>query len=449
MSDLPANFRRLGPTPLVELLAESIRRDPTLAATAGVLDGLLAKTVKAVPNLLLWARLTPSLGLLSPPMQRLVDFAGGLKPLSDAELELLAWQEHVDFWSPSWPRSVREGLVRESTRWHRIKGTPAGMKMAFALFGLDVSIEEDGEGDYWATYQLGLPQIADLETVKQVCEIAYEMHPARCSLYRIYTDVWDTRPGAYDVGFYDEAAYDYYSGVSVPGLPGGGGVIVSFGRKTLSQSTPSLSLLYVGRERARGVLTQFDEDMSYDVARYDETIAVPNHGFVRSRLNSIVIGRPLYRRHTWTGAWDERNWLDLETVGYVRDHFSFVRRSIAAIEGVYDDSVYDSLNSFYEQPVHTLVDNPPRYDDATYNNHDPGRRVLVVDEIFIGLRKSLGNGSLLPESATGSGKITRAGTRGAQTHPVLPPIATWSGAWDSRVWRAGGAFANTTHKETV
>jgi hypothetical protein len=356
----------------------------------------------------------------------------------------------VDFRETAKTDEQLAAMILNSIPWHRIKGTPASLKAAFALFGLQVEIEEDGVDDYWATYQLGLPQIADVETVKLICRVAYEMQPARCSLYRIYTDVWDVRPGSYSDGRYSEAAYSYYSGVPVPGFPDGGELLVSFGRSSAATALPVLSLLHIGRERSRGAVVHFSEDMQYSIARYSETILPPNHGFVRSRLNSIVIGRPMYWRHTWAGQWDGRRWLDIESVGYAREPFLFGRRGFARIEGVYSESLYGDLNTFYGQPVFTLVDDPPVYGDSFYSEHDPQRRTVLVDEMFCERRGAHADERLMDDSATAVTRITRYGEHQAQAaEPFLPPAPRWNGNWDSRLWRAGGAFANLIHEEQL
>jgi hypothetical protein len=441
-------MNNLGDVSFVTLLPESIRGDATLNSAAQALDALLRKTTLAVPNLLTFARLDRENAQAFPPLARLITAAGGLKALPTELLERLAWQFHVDFRETAKTNAQLEALVRNSIPWHRIKGTPASLKAAFALFGHTVGIEEDGEGDYWATYQLGLSQIADLETVKEVCRLAYEMQPARCSLYRIYTDVWDVRPGSYDVGFYDVAAYDYYSGVPVPGLPDGGDVIVSFGQKHMAQSAPPvLTLLYLGRARTRGAKACEDDEFLYDTARYDVSLAPHNHGFVRSRLNSIVIGKVVYRKYTWTGAWDDRKWLDIDAIEQVRDPFFFAHKRFAANEGVYGESAYDE--AFYEQPLFSVVDNPARYDADAYDAHDPGRRTVLVDEVFYHDLASGVGASLLADTAALGVRLRRFGEHQAVTAHLLTPPARWTGGWDARTWRAGGAFANLTHEEIV
>jgi hypothetical protein len=446
----------LGDIHFLSLLPESIREDQQLAAAASSLDDLLRRTTVAIPNLLLWARLDRSRQAYLPPLARLIEAAGGLKALSPELLELLAWQLHVDFREVAITPAQLEGMVKNSIPWHRIKGTPGSVKDALGLFDLRAELEEDGEGDYWATYQIGLPSIADLETVKLVCRVAYEMHPARCSLYRIYTDVWDVRPGVYDDGRYDEAAYDYYSGVDVPGLPDGGDLIVSFGRLTSAQSMPEMRRLLTGRGRLHSATAADDDDMSYDVARYDHTLMTANHGFSRSRLRSLVIGRPVYRRHGWSGSWDGRRWAELASISHEREPFTFCHRSVAVIEALYDDSNYDGgpcgqggQDAFYGQPVFTLADAVPAYDDDAYDDNDPQRRTMVVDEMVRHARGTQSFDPLLPQNAGIGIRHQRFGEHQAQTIPLLPRPPGWNGGWNSRRWRAGGAQSNLTREVTA
>ena len=49
--------RRIGSTPFLELLPDSIAGDPAIRAATDALDGLLVPSVKAIPSLLLYARL--------------------------------------------------------------------------------------------------------------------------------------------------------------------------------------------------------------------------------------------------------------------------------------------------------------------------------------------------------------------------------------------------------
>ena len=145
-------MNRLQDLDFLALLPASIAEDPTIQAAAASLNSVLRNTAQAVPNLLIYARLGGQpVETMLPPLARLTQARGGLKPLSLDELEQLAWQFHVDFRETATTRDQLAAMVRNSIPWHRIKGTPAGIKAALGLFGYTGStIEEDGEGDYWA-----------------------------------------------------------------------------------------------------------------------------------------------------------------------------------------------------------------------------------------------------------------------------------------------------------
>ena len=175
--------KRIHDTPFRELVPDSIRDDATVRGAADAFDEILGTIVRDIPNLLIFSRIDPTPDMLSAPLQRLADAAGGLKPLNIQELELLAWQFHVDFREVASTREQLAELVRDAIPWHRIKGTPASIRAALALFGFsDVTIEEGGVGMHWATYQIGLPEVADVGTVKLVSRVAAEMAPVRCRL---------------------------------------------------------------------------------------------------------------------------------------------------------------------------------------------------------------------------------------------------------------------------
>lgn len=143
-------------TPFCDLLPSSIAEDSTIKAAAASLDGMLLRTVQSVPNLLIYSRLLLTAGRTSPftllpALQRIIDASGGLKALSTPELELLAWQFHVDFREVARTDAQLANMVLQAIPWHRIKGTPASIINALALFNYHAAIEEDGAGDHRAT----------------------------------------------------------------------------------------------------------------------------------------------------------------------------------------------------------------------------------------------------------------------------------------------------------
>ena len=200
-----------------QLVPESIRSDSQMAAAADSLSPLLQTIVRAVPNLLIYGRLEGQdpAGMLAP-LKRLTEARGGLKDLSTEELEQLAWQWHVDFRDAAKTNGKLRAFVLNSIPWHRIKGTPKSLLDALALYGIDAELEEDGTGDQWASYQIHLKDDADADEVRTAAIIAREMQPARCRLYRVWNDFWDTRPiKTSDGPRLSEGWLSFYSGTAV------------------------------------------------------------------------------------------------------------------------------------------------------------------------------------------------------------------------------------------
>ena len=122
--------RRIGSTPFLELLPDSIAGDPAIRAAADALDGLLVPSVKAIPSLLLYARLYGKEPDLLPPLRRLAEQAGGLRALEEPLLDLLAWQLHVDNYDIARTYAERLEMVKTAIAVHRKKGTPWSVETA-------------------------------------------------------------------------------------------------------------------------------------------------------------------------------------------------------------------------------------------------------------------------------------------------------------------------------
>jgi len=151
-----------------QLVPESIHSDSQIAAAADAISPFLQTIVRAVPNLLIYGRLEEqdSAGMLAP-LRRLTEARGGLKNLSTEELEQLAWQWHVDFRDAAKTNEKLRAFVLNSVPWHRIKGTPAAMRRALALYGYTAEIEEDGEGENWAATSCDLTLFHLRQTLKK------------------------------------------------------------------------------------------------------------------------------------------------------------------------------------------------------------------------------------------------------------------------------------------
>lgn len=464
--------KRVGDTPFYDLLPGSIRDDATITAAAASLDPSRRALALGIPNVLLWARLDPTPGYLSPPLQRLVDLGGGLKPLTEAELELLAYQLHVDFRETATTREQLAAMVRNSIPWHRIKGTPASIKAALSLFGYSgITIEEDGEGDYWAVYQLGLSEITGLDDVRRIVTICREMQPVRCRLWRMYTPEYDFRPGVWSGPLptcaWSGCWWSNYSGVEVPGIPGlddEHDLIVSFGsgRGVLVQPYCradagvgySLALLHSWKAR-------YLDFPAWSGSFYGDVFP-RNHGFTFAHLYSFTWAMPVYERHRWTGPWDKRRWRGrLLRVDRDLQPWRFSVRGHALSEGVWSGLEPGYRPTFSPDPAHgRVLDDTPGASSALNAcwGHAPVAELLPDPQIW---GESAWSEDALAPDYRGLLEIVPY-MRGEAVEPVRPshprmaitathasanrPLYNqrWTGAWDKRRWRGHCGFFNLT-----
>lgn len=100
---------------LLDILPNSILTDPQITAAAKALDAELQSVTRATVETLHLPR---------------------LNVLTEAVVDLLAWQWHVDFYEPlGMDIDTKRRLVKESIAWHRMKGTPAAIEaVASAAF---------------------------------------------------------------------------------------------------------------------------------------------------------------------------------------------------------------------------------------------------------------------------------------------------------------------------
>ena len=138
----------IGNTPFQELLTHSIAGDETIKRAAEVLDGIFNKSVRAIPDLLFYARLSHDCGFVSPTsmlksMERLSDLSDGLLELSEDVLDLLAWQFHVDGYDSAVDIRGKRELIQRSIQLHRKKGTPWAVETALnSILHLPISVVE-------------------------------------------------------------------------------------------------------------------------------------------------------------------------------------------------------------------------------------------------------------------------------------------------------------------
>ncbi len=383
---------KLADADLLALLPPYIAEDPAFKPAGEAVAPHLRALVRAIPNLLIFARLWgQDTAQMLPPLRRLTEARGGLRAPETALLELLAWQFHVDFRETATTREQLAAMVRNAIPWHRIKGTPASIKTALALFGYrDIRIEEDGTGRWWATYQLGLPQIADTATVRHIVRICNEMAPARCRLWRIYTDVFDRRPIILSQGpALGSGWLTFYSGAPVPvdpDNPDSEDVLVSFGVRHASQAAPYSPGDVCGSFGATiwyGFLASYLD--RFVVGRSRLSALYPrNHGFALGSLFSILWAERATTGRRWRGEWDARRWLDYTGFDRQLPPWRMERRAISRAQLVpgWGELVSDH-NARLGATFAAVIDNPPRLGAFALSGHDTQRRVLRLHEMFI------------------------------------------------------------------
>ncbi|WP_458412787.1 phage tail protein I [Schinkia sp. CFF1] len=100
---------------LLDLLPENLKQDEDLKAIAEAI--------------------TPEMQSISLEIKDIIELAN-LENLLEAVIDLLAWENHVDFYDTSLPLEQKIKLVENADFYHRSKGTPAAVEdLIVTLFG--------------------------------------------------------------------------------------------------------------------------------------------------------------------------------------------------------------------------------------------------------------------------------------------------------------------------
>ena len=106
---------------LNDLIPPSISRDKNIQAIIGATDPQLQEVSQSIREAFIISR---------------------INELPENVIDLLAWQWHVDFYEPDLDIATKRGLVLDSIRWHRKKGTKSAVTGALERLGFVPTIKE-------------------------------------------------------------------------------------------------------------------------------------------------------------------------------------------------------------------------------------------------------------------------------------------------------------------
>ncbi|MBQ9273509.1 MAG: hypothetical protein IJ228_01730 [Succinivibrio sp.] len=391
---------------LRSLLPRSIGGVETVDNAASAIEPQLQNVALKVPLLFLWLRLLKTAGMQLPeigaPFKEVLE-SQGLEVLDTAILEQLAKQFHLDFREAAENDTQLAGLIANSIAWHRIKGTPASIKAALELCGFrGIYIEEDGDGDLWATYQLGLEGVRSIDDIKRIVAICNEMQPARCRLWRVYTTTgaqtgsgggsggssgggsgegsepipgtgdFDLRPGIWSGGqTWSNALWSDVTGVKNTGIRGqddNHDLVIALGVKNGYQSESFFKEgadAHAGTafEETRGVIAEYRDKMVWSDYCWSDVPAPIDNPFVISELSVFVLGRgePFKPLPKWM----------MNIISYSK------------AMGIWSDGeTWSDINSVWSAGYADIYD-PPLWSDGTNWSEGPIAEHIWIDEYFL------------------------------------------------------------------
>lgn len=114
-------MNKLGEAPVLATLPDNLRRDETVRNISRAIEKELGEVSRAAGFLLLLSRLSE---------------------LSEAFIDELAWQYHVDAYDQTLPLEQKRAMVRQALESHRKKGTAAVVQNAVSIILQEGYVEE-------------------------------------------------------------------------------------------------------------------------------------------------------------------------------------------------------------------------------------------------------------------------------------------------------------------
>lgn len=111
--------------------------------------------------------------------------------LSDYEIELLMWENHVDYYDPNLTREQKIELIKEAPYNHMIKGTRASVENPLKIILNDFELSEWFEtGGKPFTFKFTSNKIASLEDINKATKIIdiYKNLRSKCEGFLVTTE---------------------------------------------------------------------------------------------------------------------------------------------------------------------------------------------------------------------------------------------------------------------
>ena len=100
--------------------------------------------------------------------------------------------------------------VLQGLQFHRYKGTPYALRLAFSWYNFNnIKIEEEEPGEHFAEFQIGLKEIPNDLDVEKIIEVSQSAAPLRSRLARMYNDLYDVRRFILDQSDWGDLLSDY------------------------------------------------------------------------------------------------------------------------------------------------------------------------------------------------------------------------------------------------
>lgn len=106
---------------LRKLLPQPLQSDTDIAIVADILSGDLRNINAKI---------------------KIINLKATLSQQSDAVLDAIAFEKHIEGYSSTLPRITREALIRRAIQLHVYKGTPTSLQQALDSLGYDIKIIE-------------------------------------------------------------------------------------------------------------------------------------------------------------------------------------------------------------------------------------------------------------------------------------------------------------------